>query len=297
MMRRRPLRVSGLFILAASGLCGQAIIAHLASADVTESSGVVASGSNSGIFWTHNDSGGSPALYAFDATGRSYGRWTVPGARNIDWEDIAIAPSAQPGLSDLYVGDIGDNGVKRPEIIVYRLPEPLVGSAAACADGCSTAPAAVIRLRYPDGPHNAETLLVHPVTRDLYVITKSSADEPETFVFVARKPEPGPKVATLTRVAILDLTDPLLRAFAGGLTGGAISPDGSGIALIDYLSIHQASVPVGDAFDSIWAAKFASRPIGIAAQFEGIGYRPDGKTLVLTSEGRPCPIVETDAAP
>ena len=42
-------------------------IAHLEEAAVKESSGIVASHQNPGLYWTHNDSGGGPKLYALDA--------------------------------------------------------------------------------------------------------------------------------------------------------------------------------------------------------------------------------------
>ena len=49
---------------------------------------------------------------------------------------------------------------------VYRVPEPRVGDGA-------TAPAARLRLRYPDGAHDAEALLVDPLRGDLVIVTKA----------------------------------------------------------------------------------------------------------------------------
>ena len=66
---------------------------------------------------------------------------TLAGADAVDWEDIA----AQDGV--LYVGDIGDNAARRPEIVVYRLSEP--GAA-------GDVEAERLVLHYADGPHDAE---------------------------------------------------------------------------------------------------------------------------------------------
>jgi hypothetical protein len=259
---------------------------------VTESSGVVASRANPGIYWTHNDSGDGPILYAFDRYGHSYGRWTVPGAQNVDWEDIAIAPGPAPGRWYLYAGDIGDNNRVRLEIAVYRVEEPKTGSASACRAGCQTKPATAFHLRYPDGPHNAETLLVHPVTRDVYVISKASSADPNTTVYVARANQLGPKTVTLTAIATLAVPDAFSRTMVGGLTGGDISADGRKVALCDYLHYYEASLPPGVSFDDIWKQTFYPKLLGVVAQVEGICYRADGKAFILTAEGKPCPVIE-----
>nr|MDQ3817072.1 hypothetical protein [Acidobacteriota bacterium] len=104
------------------------ILAELEDRAITESSGIVASRRNTGVFWTHNDSGDAPTLYAFDRKGKSMGRWRVSGAEAIDWEDIAAGPGPQPGVPYIYIGDIGDNYSRRDQITVYRVPEPAITS-------------------------------------------------------------------------------------------------------------------------------------------------------------------------
>ena len=96
------------------------------------------------------------------------------GARAVDWEDIAIGPGPKRGRWYLYIGDIGDNERRRGEVVVYRVEEPRT---AACKAESSTGRATAIRLRYPDEPHNAR-LLVHPVTGDLYLISKAGNGDP-----------------------------------------------------------------------------------------------------------------------
>ena len=97
----------------------------LLNKSIDESSGLVASRVNPGIYWTHNDSGDGPFIYAFDQTGRSRGIVRVAGANNRDWEDISVGPGPQTGTSYLYIGDIGDNDFIRREVVLYRIPEPL----------------------------------------------------------------------------------------------------------------------------------------------------------------------------
>src|ERR1044072_2383297 len=85
---------------------------------ISESSGLAASRSTPGAYWTHNDSGDGPFIYAFDTRGDSLGIFRVTGAKAVDWEDMAADKSY------LYIGDIGDNNKARDEVVVYRVPEP-----------------------------------------------------------------------------------------------------------------------------------------------------------------------------
>ena len=150
-------------------------LANIKNPAIDESSGLAASRLTPGVYWTHNDSGDGPFVYAFDTTGESRGVFRVSGAQARDWEDMAIGPGPEPGKSYLYLGDIGDNDEKRDEIVVYRVAEPALTTATKTSSKNkpgATAPAEAIRLRYPDGKHDAETLLVHPTSGNLYIVTK-----------------------------------------------------------------------------------------------------------------------------
>ncbi|HEV2883566.1 MAG TPA: hypothetical protein VGW36_01840, partial [Pyrinomonadaceae bacterium] len=150
-------------------------LAELEDKAIDESSGLAASRTSPGCYWTHNDSGNGPIIYAFDSGGRRRGTWRVTGAKSDDWEDIAVGPGPKPNQSYLYIGDIGDNTGNRSEIVVYRIPEPVIpqsDSSSTSARPQPTEPAEAIRLRYPDGKHDSEALLVHPQTGKIYLVTK-----------------------------------------------------------------------------------------------------------------------------
>src|SRR6185369_7731999 len=91
---------------------------------IIESSGLVASRTRPGAYWTHNDSGDGPFIYAINTLGDTLAGFRVAGANARDWEDISIAPGSQPNKSYLYIGDLGDNSEARSDIAVYRVPEP-----------------------------------------------------------------------------------------------------------------------------------------------------------------------------
>lgn len=132
---------------------------------IVESSGLARSRYVKGLLWTHNDSGGGPFLYAVAPSGATVARYAVAGAPAVDWE--AMASAKRRGTSFLFVGDIGDNAGRRSSILVHRVREPRVGSTRGPLRPRTYA------LRYPDGAHNAETLMVKPRSMRLYVVTKS----------------------------------------------------------------------------------------------------------------------------
>ena len=134
---------------------------------ITESSGLARSRVHRGVLWTHNDSGAGPLLYAVGWGGHTRATYEVSGVRARDWEALAPGYDEQ-GRPALYVGDVGDNERERDEILVHRVTEPDE------LDGGALAPTS-FRLRYPDGPHDAEALLVHPETGRLHVVTKSGS--------------------------------------------------------------------------------------------------------------------------
>jgi hypothetical protein len=271
-------------------------IAELEDGAVDESSGVVASRRNPGLFWTHNDSGDGPFLYAFDLNGTKRGTWRVTGARALDWEDIAASPGAGGvETSYLYVGDIGDNSKKREEIVVYRVAEPVVTATDADTDRNEpqqTEPAEAIHLRYPDGAHDAEALAVHPATGDLYIITKTRGSTP-SGVYKLAAPFSTSNINTLQRVS--SLSTPGL--YPGMITGADISPDGRKIILCDYFNAYELGLPgsKGDKFDDIWKQSIAIVGLGAREQGEAICYRLDGQAILATSEGSPAALVEVDA--
>jgi hypothetical protein len=277
---------------AASTVYGSPV--HLADLEyqaVTESSGIAASRRNPGLLWTHNDSGDRPLIYAFDRRGKHRGVWQVLGAKAEDWEDMAIGPGPNSGVSYLYVGDIGDNSRKREEIVVYRVVEPLISSTDSSSSKRSprmTEPSDAIRMKYPDGRHNAETLLVHPSTGDLYIVTKVPGEA--AGIYKAKAPLSKSRITTLDRVGELRFPN----ALGGVITGGSISPDGRRVILCDYIEAFELVVSdrAGFTFDTIWRQPLVSVNIGARQQGEAVCYRADGLALFATSEQLPCPLIE-----
>ncbi len=269
-----------------------ATLATVKDKSISESSGLVASRTMPGAYWTHNDSGDGPFIYAFDTRGDSFGTFRVSGAAARDWEDIAAGPGPQPNRSYLYIGDIGDNDAVRSEVIVYRVAEPLLSTSTrkfTKSRPGSTEPAEAIRLKYPDGRHDAETLLVHPRTGNVYIVTKVLIANPVVYEAVA----PFTTGQSITMRKVGEPRVPSL--FGGAITGGSISPDGRHVALCDYFSGYELVLPAGSSnFDDIWKQKMIGFDLGKRKQGESITYRLDGRALLATSEGKQSPLIQVE---
>jgi len=264
-------------------------LGKLQDAAINESSGIVASRGNPGLFWTHNDSGDGPFIYAIDRQGKSRGVWRVTGAAARDWEDIAAGPGPESSRTYIYVGDIGDNDRKRASVDVYRFVEPVITDSndkSSKSKPNLTETATAIHLSYPDGSHDAETLLVHPKSGNIYIITKIFMGK--AGVYKAKAP-----VNTAGTIA-LEFVGPLnIPGVMGGfVTGGDISPDGQRVAICDYTQGYEFVVGAGKDFDDVWKQPPQTIVLGTRKQGEAIAYRLDGKALLTTSEGLHSPLIE-----
>jgi hypothetical protein len=267
-------------------------ITTIKNESVTESSGLVASRTLPGAYWTHNDSGDGPFIYAFNTRGEALATYRVTGANARDWEDISIGPGPQPNRTYLYIGDIGDNGEKRSDIVVYRVAEPdlkTTNKGSTKSRPLTTEPAEAIRLKYPDGNHDAEALLVHPTTGKIYIVTKVAFRNPTVYEAAA----PFATGPTITMKRINEVHIPSL--FGGAITGGSVSPDGRRVALCDYFQGYELVLPASSSnFDDIWKEKMTGFDLGKREQGESIAYRLDGNALLATSEGKQFDLLQVE---
>ncbi len=245
----------------------------LASAAEIEVSGVVASLAHPGVFYVHNDSGDVARFFAIDLTGAALATFAVTGAPAVDWEDIARGPC--PAGTCLFLGDIGDNAEKRSGYVVYRVAEP-----AKIAD--AALPSDPLPFTYPDGSHNAETLLADPTTGGLFVVTKTLG---VSSVYAFPLPLTPNKSVVLKKGG--DISLPIMPAL---ITGGDVHPGGRGVLLRTYSDVWLFPQAPGMSVVDALLGTPCAEPVPSESQGEAIGWLASGAGYVSTSEGANAPI-------
>lgn len=230
---------------------------------IREASGIVASRQSPGVLWVHNDSGDEPRIFAINDKGESLGVCAIQGATARDWEDIATGPGPDPNQQCLYIGEIGDNLANYPQVTVYRVTEPRIDPASPF-EPMQIGPADAIRLTYPGGPRDAETLLVDPLTRDIYIVSKRDLF---SKVYRAAYPQSTTETTRMERVASLPW---------GFAVAGDVSPDGSRVIIRSVFGASMWNRPAGE---PLWRA-FSGKQIRLATineqQGEGICFDAQG---------------------
>src|SRR3954463_14600890 len=187
-----------------------------------------------------------------------------------DPEDLAVGPDGT-----VWFADIGDNRADRPTVALLALHP----------DGST----AIYRMSYPDGPHDAESLLLAPDGTP-YFVTKEILGA--SGVYRPSAPLTEGVVTPLERAAAVNFTltgtegGPVGRAGQLMATGGAVSRDGTMIALRTYTDAYVWPLSNSDV-----PAALAGTPVRIALppapQGEAISFSADDRQLVVTGEGLP----------
>jgi hypothetical protein len=262
-----------------AALAAPQLLFHIADTRIGEASGIARGIASPGVVYVQNDSGDSARFFALDArTGATLATYTVPGATNVDWEDIAVARDRR-GVPSVWLADIGDNDANRAEVRVYRVDEPHVRAG---VDATTAAPE-TWRLRYPGGPIDAESLAVAPGGA-AYIVTKALLGGSTVYALPSR---PSGAVQTVRQVGEIRFQ---LTGTPGGpnqfgqltATGASLSADGSVLAVRTYTDAYLWRVAHGDV-----AAALRAAPVRVAlpAQPQGEGVAVDGKRLLIDTEG------------
>jgi hypothetical protein len=184
--------------------------------DLTEVSGIGASFRFQDHLWLLEDSGTDPKLDLIRINGE-YAKKVSFAGRNRDWEDLAVGPGPEDGKKYIYVGEIGDNNASYKDYYVYRFLEP---------EGERISQYETIHFRYPNGEsYDAETLMVDPWTKDIYVVTKNQLN-----VRVYRLPYPQ-NTDTVNEAQFMGTIKYFL------VVSGDVSPDGNEVLLKSYTTL------------------------------------------------------------
>lgn len=249
-------------------------VAKLGKGPGRENSGIVRSRLQPDLFWIHNDSGDEPRVYAVHADGSDY-RSTreadtpgvlISGAINVDWEDITVDDEGH-----LIVGDTGNNGNDRRDLVLYYLFEP-------SASAERTTFLKKVFFHYPEQRQfpapkedfNYDCEAIFTVDNVVHLISKNRSN---SLGNLYRLDNPKPDVSNpLTSLESFD--------FQGKVVGADASPDGLRLIVITYESLWYFERATKK--DSFFSGRVSWAPYK-SKQIEAVCFADD-KTLLLADE-------------
>ncbi len=229
---------------------------------LAEISGLVSTGDK---IYAIGDSGTDDEVWVLDDDCRVTGTVAVPPTP-VDVEDMAMAGGR------LWLSDTGDNNRVRQQVSLTDL-DPVTGAGS------------MHRLTYPDGPHDAETLLVgsdgRPVIVTKEILAASGIYRPAggaTLDQLGPGPAPMERIGQIAYAPTDTPGSPMPVAGSILVTGGAVSADGRVVAVRTYTDVYLYPAPDGDI-----AAALTRTPVRVPMpnqpQGEAIAFTPDGDLL------------------
>jgi len=263
---------------------------YVADDQVTEASGMAFSNVDPDRLWLHNDSGHQPHIFAATAAGRPIAQVKINGVKNVDWEDLASYRDKEQPM--LVIGDVGDNGGVRPQVNLHFVLEP-----EKLLPVMQLSPAWTLNIRYPDGPHDCESIAVDPEEGYLYLLTKRTKParlyrvpltpndkviEAQWVTDVRQIPQPTPQLVA---------AHPRTGRYRSQPTAMDFAPDLRQAVVLTY----QDAYVFERSSQQSWQTAFSQAPkllrLPLLPQGEAITYSLDGNAVYVTSEKWPSPII------
>lgn len=244
-------------------------VARLDGEFIKEPSGITKSRRYDDLYWLQSDSDNEPRIYPVNRDGDLYqgsDGVLIIGARNVDWEDIAIDAQGQ-----LLIADFGNNYNDRRDMVIYVIDEP-------------NPQAKTVELKHkwyfefpdqtaypaPRYDFNFDAEALFTVDEDIFVLSKNVSDT-NTKLYRLRNPQEN----MLNRLEYLGKYD-----VKGQTTGADTSIDGKKLAITTYERIWLFERK--DKNTHFFASKVSSFRF-IAHQVEAICFN-DNDSLMLVDE-------------
>jgi hypothetical protein len=261
-------------------LVGQIMVSgRLSDRAMSETSGIASSCIFKDMFYVHNDSGDESRFFMISSDGKLH-RILKYDSSPDDCEDVAVGPGPIKGKSYVYLADIGDNSSNRDAITIYRFEEKKTW----LKDSIINLTSQKLHLQYPDGPKDAETLMIDPVDKLFYIVTKR-----KDTVRIYTSPLAHKTNDTLTLTFRGKLFFEGTKPFKW-ITSGDISKDGDKALLKSYDKVYYWKRK-GE--EHLWQT-LQKKPKILTYQAEkmgeAIGFAADGKNYYTVSEGVYAPI-------
>lgn len=244
-------------------------------------SGLAASRTDNQVVFLNSEKGRGSIVAVSVQDGYVLGRYRLRIPNLFDWEDLAAGPC--PAGQCLYAADIGlAREVPKPDNVfsVTRFAEPDVtgGQTSGELNG-ETFP-----FRYPGGARiDAEALLVHPSSGDIYVVAKGGRGTNDVYRFPIPLPEPG-RLSELLKVATLSLPINRSDPEAVKVTAAAAHPVANRLLIRTYRHVYEFRGPDGAPLTEALTGERVELTDTKEVQGEAITYAIDGSAYYTLSE-------------
>ena len=260
------------------------ITGRLSSPELKEISGMAPSARHPGLFYVHNDSGDPARFFAVTPRGKLVATYYfIDGDHSSinvkDCEDIACGPGPAKGEHYIYLADIGDNIGWRNTVKLYRFKEP------GTTRIVDTVSATTFTLQYPDGPRDAEALMVDPIDKMIYILSKRE-DSVGIYGFSLN----SSNASTIVMQSFGKLFFPGKRKDKWVLSGD-ISANGKEVLVKTSNSVYffkrKSTEPIYKTLRRIPVQQKKFTPHG---QQEAIAFAPGNKGFYIMAEGKNSPV-------
>ncbi|MBK6364747.1 MAG: hypothetical protein IPF52_15165 [Saprospiraceae bacterium] len=166
------------------------------------------------------------------------------------------------------IADIGDNDAKFKFVTLYQVFEP---DEIPMRDTILSV-SKKWTIKYPDEQRDAETLMIDPVTHDLFILSKR---DPEIFIYRVSFPYPIIDTIIAEKTATLPFTQ---------IVAGDISQDGKEILIKNYESVYYFKRNQNETITDALQKMSVTLPYIREPQGEAICFSKDGKSYFTLSE-------------
>lgn len=253
----------------------------LENVEIDEASGLVASQTLPGYFWTHNDSQDIPRIFLLNEQGQGTIEFQLSGIKNRDWEEISRYN--YQGVSHLYLGDIGDNLAQYPSYFIHRFKEP---QATALEGERIIHNIESLEFKLPDGARDMEAMLIDQWNGDIYLISKR--DDIKRLYRLPQSAflQTGPAMAEF--ICHLNFSKPkvglnALKA-ASYISGASVSAGNDEVLVRNYLEFFYWKKSPKESLASCLQRPPVIVPSKLEPQGEAIAFALDQQSYVSLSE-------------
>jgi hypothetical protein len=235
-----------------------------------ETSGMVTF--NDSTVWVLEDNGNEDEIYQVNFKGDILKSLKVKNGDNDDWEDMA-----KDAAGNVYIGDIGNNGNYRKNLVIYKLPNPTT-------EPGDKIDAEQIEFHYPDQKefppkkdalfYDAEALFHHG--GKLFIVTKNRSNP---FTGEARIYSVPDTKGTYEATSVGSFT-PCMDWKLCQITSMDISPRGDKIVALSYGKLFIFTEFTWEDFSK---GKMEEIDLGARTQLESVCFLND-KTLLISDE-------------